>query len=459
MVHFGTGGMRTSGADLGHERQDDLAGWGHAVSTLSEFATYSPAGLGVSKRSASKFMWPFRCLDHLFIARNGWPNSCHKTKELHSGPIVLRFWIPPESIKTPGRVGSVSSVAQLSLTPKQRTFSIFSSQPQVMVLTFVQRFISPRLLRPMRYVLGLSRPIQKPAAKLVRKAASIHASAKPRRKRLHPRGEKTIIKAKRPRKKLLPKGSHEALLTMSVSDFERAAERMFSRLPGSALSEADMAFLNKLGKAAFKHDMLVGVKRIEKEIQMTNIRIGMVRLPIGPRPRLPEHEIIARQLGDEDEKRTSLARKITREVEETKAYWDKLVDAAWAGEESPDEVLASDEEYAMWIKYQMKWDDLEAGVSVDSRFDYDEIPWPTLKRDVDLMVEQYEEFVLSPKRPGYRTVRWRERLAEERRLWDVKHVKAKVVPFVMEEIREEMVQTAEILCEYLDELVGKYAGY
>ncbi|KAL0064205.1 hypothetical protein AAF712_008927 [Marasmius tenuissimus] len=341
--------------------------------------------------------------------------------------------------------------------------TISSSQPQVMVLTFVQRLISPRLLRPMRHILGLSRPIQKPIAKLVRKPASIvRASAKqPRRKRLHPRGEKIAIKAKRPRKlpKLLSPGSYESVLTMSVSDFERAAERMFSRLPGSALTEEDVAFLDKLGKAAFRHDMVIGAKRIEEEIKTTNLRIGLVRLPIGPRPRLPEHEIIARQLGDEDEKRTSLARKITREVEETKAHWDKLVDAAWAGEQSPDEAMASDEEYAIWIKYQMKWDDLEAGVSVDSRFDYDEIPWPTLKRDEDLMVEQYEEFLLSPKRPGYRTVRWRERLAEERRLWDVKHVKAKVVPFVMEEIREEMVQTAEILCEYLDELVGKYDGY
>ncbi|KAL0564965.1 hypothetical protein V5O48_017072 [Marasmius crinis-equi] len=328
-----------------------------------------------------------------------------------------------------------------------------SEQP-IIVLSFVHRNLFPKIIRPAGCVLGLSRPPPKPAVKLAHKPASSLAASNanaPRRKRLNTLGEKTIIKSrpnirlKKPRlvqtkSPHLPGGE---VLTMSVSEFYQAADRMISRLPRSAVSERDVAFLDTLFRASFRHDIAAVVKVNTKYV---GIRGHMIRP-------LQEHAIIVRQLGEE-EKRVQLASKRKRESQETKAYWDKLVDDAMNGEESPEQ--ASDEDYSTWVKYRLRWDDFEAGVSVESTFDFEELPWPTLTRGEDLKLEDYEEFILSPLRPGYRTMRWTERLKEERRLWNVVHVKTKVAPFAHEDIRDDYVEVAEIVNEYLEELIGKY---
>ncbi|KAL0571214.1 hypothetical protein V5O48_010751, partial [Marasmius crinis-equi] len=217
-----------------------------------------------------------------------------------------------------------------------------------MVLSFVHRNLFSKILRP----LGLSRPPSKPAVKLARKPASssaVSSANPPRRKRLSTPREKTIIKSrpnirlKKPRfvrtkSPHLPGGE---VLTVSVSEFYQVVERTMSRLPRSAVSEQDVAFLDTLSRASFRHDMAAVVQKINTKY--VGIRGHMIRPP-------QEHAIIARQLGDEEDKRAQLASKRKRQIQNTKAYWDKLVDGALNGEESPEQ--ASDEEYSIWVKYR-----------------------------------------------------------------------------------------------------------
>ncbi|KAG7086092.1 hypothetical protein E1B28_003607 [Marasmius oreades] len=346
-----------------------------------------------------------------------------------------------------------------------------------MVVSSIQTFLARQLLRyrtlllrPIRQVLG--RP--KPRMKLANKPGSVHTLLPKtpklsRRKRVTPNGYSSKSAVITPKRKAilfnpdrlrnngkvvtgLKRTSFEPVLTMSVTDFYRATERAISKSPRKDVTKEDKAILDKLRRATFKHDMIAGVKAVEKQL-------GNIDVAANARW-AKEHEVIARQLFDEDRKRARLAvmqeDREKRENKKLKDYLGRLVQAARRGEK-PDIPPPSTTEVNRWSYYETNWKDILDG-KVSPLFVFKDFPWPTLNPN-GLEVEDYEEFLISPLRPGYEKLYWNERVDKERVLWDAKHVEEKVIPFVEERFRDQVVRGAGAIRGYLDTIVEKYNAH
>ncbi|KAG7086114.1 hypothetical protein E1B28_003628 [Marasmius oreades] len=343
-----------------------------------------------------------------------------------------------------------------------------------MVVSRIQSFLTRQLLRyrsklrtllsqPIRRVLGRT----KTNVKLANKSGFICTlpSKTPklsRRKRATPNGYSSKSAMITPKRKVnhdrlrnkgrVPKRtSFEPVLTMSVTDFYRATERAISKSPHKDVTKEDKAILEKLRRASFKHEVIAGVKAVEKQMDNHNINVEAASTR-----RTKEHEIIARQLFDEDDKRARLVvmqeHKEKLRMKKLKDYLGKVVQAARRGEKS--DTAPSIDVANMWSHYESKWKKILSGKTT-TLISFDEFPWPTLNPN-GLEVEDYEEFLFSPLRPGYEKLYWYERVDQERVLWDARHIEGEVVPFVKEELRDQVVGAGQVIRGYLDTIIEKY---
>ncbi|KAL0575419.1 hypothetical protein V5O48_006559 [Marasmius crinis-equi] len=220
------------------------------------------------------------------------------------------------------------------------------------------------------------------------------------------------------------------VLRVTIDDLYKAARRTIA---SKNATPADKAILEKLRRATWRHNLIAGVKSIQKQIQNFDCEEN-ARIMAERHKRLEEHE------------------KWKWEVVQNKQRWAKLIEMAKEGHKvkmnPPKEYLER------WKLYDEFWAAFDTG-RVSGVVPFEMIPWPT--QDVDSMeVEDYELFILSPARPGYEVLSWYERVLDERRRWDVENVKKKVVPYVGDDIKERVVKCAEELLKYLDVLVDKY---
>ncbi|KAF9254674.1 hypothetical protein L218DRAFT_1043051 [Marasmius fiardii PR-910] len=344
-----------------------------------------------------------------------------------------------------------------------------------MIIDTVKSLVTRQLLRfPLKPTtqLGRTKPshLKPTTAKLAIKPGPVHCrgspTKQPRRKRSNPPGHSTKQYVLNPQpqfnsraalnaKVLKSFSSFEPVFDVSVTDFYVAAQRAISQLGacGNVVSLEDVAMIEKLRKASFKHEIMTSLKAIQKRLESGKPAEANAR-------RAEVHQVIAKQLGDEDEKRARLVAR--KEQEEKVAVKIKgqlfgLAAAARRGERL-DTVLSppSRDDVLAWARYDAKWKQILSGNVDGSISALQNVPLPTLKRGDMLEKLEYEEFVLMPTRPGYEKVFLPERLAKERELWDEAHVAKKLLPLCEQGIRDKVVQLADCLRYYLEDLAEKY---
>ncbi|KAL0572385.1 hypothetical protein V5O48_009577 [Marasmius crinis-equi] len=234
---------------------------------------------------------------------------------------------------------------------------------------------------------------------------------------------------------------------MSIVELYQATSRAFARTSPVTLdiSDADRAFIAKLGRAAARHELIAGVKALEGEIKTVNVAEN--------RARAEQHEREAKQLIDgKPAVEEQLARPQITDAQSVKRHWSRLVKSALQGRRAI--IYAPTKDITRWNWYESSWSAIQKG-QLRYTIPFNDLPWPTLNLD-RLELEDYETFILSPARPRFETLYWFERLKDERRRWDVGNVREKVIPLVSEDSRERVMGCVMVLHRYLDLLANKY---
>ncbi|KAL0578905.1 hypothetical protein V5O48_003096 [Marasmius crinis-equi] len=228
-------------------------------------------------------------------------------------------------------------------------------------------------------------------------------------------------------------------LKISITDLYQATSRA---LAGKDITDEDRAFQKKLEYAYNTHELIAGVKVVEKQIQAVCVA--------GHRRRAEQYEREAKRLIDIDRRRHEEEK--TLQAQRSKKAWSRLVKAAHCGRKVRTDAPAM--HIARWNWYEAYWAVIQSG-ELKCSIPFNHMPWPTLNPD-RLEVEDYEAFILSPARPRFETRFWFERVEVERQRWALDNVEKKVLPLVDEEIRERVLGCARILLRYLELLVDKY---
>ncbi|KAL0578666.1 hypothetical protein V5O48_003332 [Marasmius crinis-equi] len=233
--------------------------------------------------------------------------------------------------------------------------------------------------------------------------------------------------------------------TMSIVDFYEAASRSLDK---SRQTDADRAFLKKLRLASAKHELIAGIRSVEREIQTMDVAEN--------RHQAEQHEREAQRLINIDRRRAEEERiaEAKSKAQKSKKHWSKLVKAALHGRKvkmSPPAMHIT-----RWNWYEASWAAIQAE-KLNCSIPFAHLPWPTMNLD-QLELEDYEAFILSPGRPRFDTLYWFERVEVERRRWNLDNVERKLIPLVGKEMRERVMECAKTLLRYLELLVDKYTS-
>ncbi|KAL0575001.1 hypothetical protein V5O48_006969 [Marasmius crinis-equi] len=237
-------------------------------------------------------------------------------------------------------------------------------------------------------------------------------------------------------------------LTMSIVDLYQATSRALAKSCQTDISDADRAILKKLRYAATKHELIAGIRGVEREIQAIDIAKNCQQAE--------QREREAQRLISMDQRRVEEERlaEAKSRARKSKKHWSKLVKAALHGRKVKMSPPAM--HIARWNWYEASWAMIQTG-ELNCLIPFTHLPWPTMNLD-QLELEDYEAFILSPGRPRFDTLYWFERVEVERQRWDIGNVERKVIPLVGEDIRERVMKCAKTLLGYLELLVDKYTS-
>ncbi|KAI3614252.1 hypothetical protein WG66_000073 [Moniliophthora roreri] len=304
----------------------------------------------------------------------------------------------------------------------------------------------------------------------------ISLPAPPARKRIRVRGTKSILKRKplpRVRARPLKKDQAQAqcpvtpararahrvpvtpvinhLVTLSVNDLHKATKRAFhtpafGNGKSANLTFQDKLFMEQVKRASDKHTFISGIADVQSQLKLID--------PEQRRKEDLEHEVVAQRLRAErkareeemtraEELREQEEEAERRRVEERKAVWAKNILAARAEEltgtnqqptterESSWSQVAPLHERATveaplnariahdrWTLYDLRWDIFlgDRRENIPSAISFSDLPWPTMQADSMTYID-VESFFLSPIRPGYQTLDWKQRIDKEVGRW------------------------------------------